>query len=153
MVLSEEEYGKTAGEWTSNVERQWKQKTQKAKEDMDRKQEPRVKLLRFRGRRWTYFNRPPALTLGTCCIKTGKQLSTQQKLKAVFILTTEQTSTSIFVQPELLLSRFSCNKPQDSWCGSNNRRCFIISQSSVPIWSIPFEKPVKQPVPWDKAIY
>ena len=54
MVLAEEGYDKDGGEWISKAERQCKKKKRategtKAKEEMDKKVEPRVRFLRFHG--------------------------------------------------------------------------------------------------------
>ena len=53
MLLVEEDYGKIAGEWAGETEFQRKQRTtegRRTNEQMDRKEEPRVMLLRFKSR-------------------------------------------------------------------------------------------------------
>ena len=60
IVQVEEGCGKNTGEWASKKERQWKLRTgvgRKAREGMDRKEEPRVMPLGFQGRRWTFVTR------------------------------------------------------------------------------------------------
>ena len=58
MVLNEESYGEIQVKQTGEADRQWKQRTmegRKTKEEMDRKKESQVTLLRFQDRSWTYF--------------------------------------------------------------------------------------------------
>ena len=50
MMLVQEGYRENAGQWTGKAERQWEQRTTEGrhtKKGMERKGEPRVRLLKF----------------------------------------------------------------------------------------------------------
>ena len=62
----------------------------KAKEAVDRKQEPREQLIRFQGRRWTYFTEPQSITGGLWTYFTESQSATD----SLWTYFTESQSTT-----------------------------------------------------------